>query len=222
MSKLYNLNARSIDFILAYPQAEIKTNIYLFPPVGIVINTGGQDIALKFKKNLYGLKDFEADQCLWKNDGMVIIVYVDDCIIFGNSKDEVDKVVQELRRRFNITDEGTSVEEYLGVKTDHGEDGSFRMYQPHLMQRIIMVIPGLENANEHIIPASTSITLTADKHGSDRKETWHYRSVIGMLNIMAIHENATKHIVRCILTNRSRAGREQPMYGLNMKPDKSR
>eukprot|EP00957_Ditylum_brightwellii_P130262 9937040-Ditylum_brightwellii.AAC.1 len=26
MSKLYNLNARSIDFILAYPQAKIKTS----------------------------------------------------------------------------------------------------------------------------------------------------------------------------------------------------
>eukprot|EP00957_Ditylum_brightwellii_P065364 4958753-Ditylum_brightwellii.AAC.1 len=93
MSKLYDLNTKSIDFILAYPQAEIKTNIYLFSQTGIVINTGGQDLVLKLKKDLYGLKDagrtwwehlasglkgvgFKqcgADQCVWKKDGLVII-----------------------------------------------------------------------------------------------------------------------------------------------------
>eukprot|EP00957_Ditylum_brightwellii_P056512 4284333-Ditylum_brightwellii.AAC.3 len=57
MSKLYNLNTRYIYFILVYPQAEIKINIYLFLPAGMVINTGGQDLVLKLKKNLYGLKD---------------------------------------------------------------------------------------------------------------------------------------------------------------------
>eukprot|EP00957_Ditylum_brightwellii_P067652 5134947-Ditylum_brightwellii.AAC.1 len=88
MSKLYNLKTRSIDFILGYPQAEIKTNIYLFLPAGIVINTGGQDLVLKLNKNVYGLKDAgkiwwehlasglkgmnfkqcKADQCVWKKD----------------------------------------------------------------------------------------------------------------------------------------------------------
>eukprot|EP00957_Ditylum_brightwellii_P094759 7215906-Ditylum_brightwellii.AAC.3 len=57
ISNLYNINTRSIDFILAYPQAEIMTNIYLFPPARIGINTGEQDLVLKLKENLYGLKD---------------------------------------------------------------------------------------------------------------------------------------------------------------------
>eukprot|EP00957_Ditylum_brightwellii_P056511 4284333-Ditylum_brightwellii.AAC.2 len=75
-----------------------------------------------------GSKQCKAEQCAWKNDGLVIIVYVDDCLIFGNSKDEVDKVVEELRRRFDITYEGTTVEEYLGVRIDNGKDRSFRMH----------------------------------------------------------------------------------------------
>eukprot|EP00957_Ditylum_brightwellii_P140595 10710965-Ditylum_brightwellii.AAC.1 len=57
MSKLYNLNIRSIDFVLAYPQAEIKSVIYLHPSAGVIINNNGQDLVLKLKKNLYGLKD---------------------------------------------------------------------------------------------------------------------------------------------------------------------
>eukprot|EP00957_Ditylum_brightwellii_P047770 3628878-Ditylum_brightwellii.AAC.1 len=144
MSTLYNLNTRSIDIILANPQTKIKANIYLFPPAGIAINTGGQDLVLKLKKNLYGLKNAgrtwwehlasglermglkqcEANQYVWKKDGLVIIVYVDNCLIFGNSKDNVDKVVEKLRKRFDIADEGTTVEEYLGVKIDHNKDGS--------------------------------------------------------------------------------------------------
>eukprot|EP00957_Ditylum_brightwellii_P169816 12925695-Ditylum_brightwellii.AAC.1 len=122
-----------------------------------------------------GFKQCEADHCVWKKDGLVIIVYVDDCLIFGNSKDEVDKIVEELGKRFDITDEVTNAEEYLGVKINLNKDGSFRMYQPHLMQRIIHTIPGMENANEHLILASISITLTADKNEPGRKETWEYR-----------------------------------------------
>eukprot|EP00957_Ditylum_brightwellii_P178193 13572574-Ditylum_brightwellii.AAC.2 len=88
-----------------------------------------------------------------------------------HSKDDADKVVEELRKRFDITDEGTTVAEYLGVKIDHNKDGSFRIYQPNLMQRIIQTIPGMEKANKQIIPVSMTITLTAGKNKAGRKET---------------------------------------------------
>eukprot|EP00957_Ditylum_brightwellii_P187237 14260119-Ditylum_brightwellii.AAC.1 len=37
-----------------------------------------------------------------------------------------------------------------------------------------------------------------------------------------IHENAVKHIVGYLLTTRPKAGREQPMHGLNMRLDMSK
>jgi Reverse transcriptase (RNA-dependent DNA polymerase) len=50
---------RSIDFVLAYPQAEVKTDIYMRIPSGTMVEN--EDIsethALKLVKNLYGLKD---------------------------------------------------------------------------------------------------------------------------------------------------------------------
>eukprot|EP00957_Ditylum_brightwellii_P190767 14522770-Ditylum_brightwellii.AAC.1 len=116
-----------------------------------------------------GFKQYKVDQCVWKKDGLAIIVHVDDCLIFGSSKDEANKVVKDLRKRFDITDDSTTIEAYLGVKTNHNKDGSIRMYQHHLVQLIITAIPGLENTNEHIILASISITLTTDKNGSKKR-----------------------------------------------------
>eukprot|EP00957_Ditylum_brightwellii_P158606 12072407-Ditylum_brightwellii.AAC.1 len=66
-----------------------------------------------------GFKQCVADQCAWKRDGIIIIVYVDDCLVFGNDKGKVDEVVMERSKRFEITDEGETVEEYLRIKIDN-------------------------------------------------------------------------------------------------------
>ena len=38
LAKLYNLHTKSVNFIQAYPQAKIKYDIYLYPPVGVELN----------------------------------------------------------------------------------------------------------------------------------------------------------------------------------------
>ena len=53
LSQLHKLKTKSIDFVLAYPQANIKTPIFLHTPQGVYIGP----YILMLKKNLYGLKD---------------------------------------------------------------------------------------------------------------------------------------------------------------------
>eukprot|EP00957_Ditylum_brightwellii_P186892 14232091-Ditylum_brightwellii.AAC.1 len=57
MSKLHNLHTRSIAFVLASPQAEVKSIIYLHPSAGTILKTNEENAALTIRKNLYGLKD---------------------------------------------------------------------------------------------------------------------------------------------------------------------
>ncbi len=46
-----------VDFVMAYPQAPIKTNIYMELPQGIQVTTvDSNDHVLKFLKNIYGQK----------------------------------------------------------------------------------------------------------------------------------------------------------------------
>ena len=52
VAKLHNLHTKSVEFVQAYPQALVKSAIYLHPPSKL-----RGDMVLKLIRNLYGLKD---------------------------------------------------------------------------------------------------------------------------------------------------------------------
>ena len=116
LSKFSNLHTKSVDFVQAYPQAEIKSVIYDFPLAGVVLTQEKGDMGLKLLKNLHGLKDsvliwfqhlsrgLEAmgftpatsDPCVFINGTNIIILYVDFCIIISRTKEQADKIFDEL------------------------------------------------------------------------------------------------------------------------------
>ena len=53
---IHDLEIRSIDFILAFPQAGLDCGIYMELPYGFDID-GSKRFILKLNKNLYGLKN---------------------------------------------------------------------------------------------------------------------------------------------------------------------
>ena len=125
-----------------------------------------------------------SDPCIFIKGTDMICLYVDDCIILSKSKADADAIFKELeKRKYVLTDEG-SMEEYLGIMISHSDDGSYRMSQPLLIDRIIESIPGMSDARSSKTPACSSIVLTKDAEGESRKEKWNYRSVIGMLNYL--------------------------------------
>ena len=67
---------------------------------------------------------------------------------------------------------------------DHNENGSFRMSQPFLIERILNEIPGMQNCNPAKDPATAATLLTKDITGESHKENWNYRTIIGMLNFL--------------------------------------
>ena len=165
LSKINNLHTKSIDFVQAYPQADIKVTIYLHTPQGVSFGDKHQDVVLQLKKNLYGLKDSglawwemiskglldlgseqtETDQCVFNKENVIILIYVDDCIINSRTKEGLDETMAAIKEHFTTTDEG-EIEEYLGIQIDH-EPGFLRMSQPNLINRIIESIPGMNKAN---------------------------------------------------------------------------
>lgn len=132
---------------MAYPQAPIEQTIYMELPAGVEVTKGSpKDYVLELKKNLYGQKQagrvwtqyltkgllnlgFEqskVDECVFYRGSTTFLVYVDDGILIGPDKYEIDKIIKELQKTFKMTDEG-DLKDYLGVNVEKQKDGSIKL-----------------------------------------------------------------------------------------------
>jgi hypothetical protein len=141
IAKIHGLESKSIDFVLASPQADFNKDIWMDLPINlkpIEDPNHKPHYVLKLQNNLYGLKQasfnwykklcdglkvqgFKAstvDQCLYMRKGIMILVYVDNCIIIGKDMDDIDQFVLSMQNgpeNFVLMDEG-SINEFLGIK----------------------------------------------------------------------------------------------------------
>jgi hypothetical protein len=56
--RMCKLESKAIDFVLAFPQAELDVNIWMYLPIGFQVDTENESkyYILKLNKSLYGLK----------------------------------------------------------------------------------------------------------------------------------------------------------------------
>jgi len=255
VASILNLHMCSINFTLAYTQAPIDIDIYLDLPVGFTVEGNHKDYVLKLKKNLYSLKQaglswFEtlcnhlislgfkqsnSNPCVFHHGGLILVCYVDDCLIFSKSLADVNRLIANLQQTFVLTDEG-DVSAYLSIqivkiKDDNGKD-TLTMHQPHFTQRILQTMK-LMDQRTHDTPAEPRKLLTKDIDGEQCRYEWSYRSVISMCNYLCMtrpeilfavhqcawfsidprlsHEIAVKRIARYL--------KRTPNDGLVLKPD---
>jgi hypothetical protein len=211
IAKIHGLESKSIDFVLAFPQADLDIDFWMELPIGfqtIQDPDHSQLYVLKLKKNLYGLnqasfnwyeklrdglkdrgfKPSKIDQCLYMKDGMGILVYVDDCIIVGKDMGEIDEFVRSMQQgseNFVLTDEG-SIDKFLGIEIKRHGKQEFEISQPFLIDRILALLQlehnGFEtDSNDKLTPAAPQI-LNKDLMGKPRKNSWKYRTAVGMLS----------------------------------------
>ena len=221
-------------------------------------DANGNRKVLRLRKSLYGLKQaantwFDhltkgldkrgyiqstTDPCLWFNEDTIILIYVDDVIIFSKSEKSIDVLVQSLQEgeeKYVLTDEG-DIDKYLGVDIFIHNEKSFELRQPFLIDRCLAAM----DMNPETNPKNTPVTkplLHKDKDGQDRKFTWNYGQVIGMLNYLqstsrpdismathqcarfcqdpkALHERAVRQIGKYLLGTKTR--------GIKYYPDASK
>ena len=77
---------------------------------------------------------------------MMILTYVDDCIIKGPIMKDIDSFILSMENgmeNFILTDEG-DVNMFLGIEITKNEDYSFELSQPFLLDRLLSFL-GLSN-----------------------------------------------------------------------------
>jgi hypothetical protein len=188
---------RQVDFIMAYPQAPIKCNMYMELPQGIQVSEGdSKDYVLKLLKKIYGQKQaghvwnaylvdklssigFKASLI---ND-IIFMVYVDDGIFLGKDDNQLKQVIQEIQGTWlKIEDQGHPAD-YVGVNIKKMRDGSYKFTQRTLIDAIIKDV-NLTDAKVKPVPAKVSMPLHAFKDAPPFNLNFNYRSVVGKLNYL--------------------------------------
>jgi hypothetical protein len=130
-----------------------------------------------------GFKQSKVDECIFYKGSVVYVLYTDDSILTGPNKQEIDQVVKDIEAaKLNITVEG-EVKDFLGVTIDRRKDGTIKLSQPRLIDKILKALR-LDNAKEKDTPAATSKILSKHTDSEPFDNSFDYRSVIGMLNYL--------------------------------------
>jgi len=255
-SVLHNWYSKQLDFLLAYTQAPVERELYMEVPKGVTVMGGLNDrskYALRLIKNLYGQKQAghvwyqyltkglkelgftqsSVDECVFYKGTCVLLVYVDDTIILGPIRSDVEEAIHLIKTKFQLGEEGDLCD-YLGIKVTKLSDGTITLTQPHLIENILTDLK-LQSARTtgQKTPALTSVLLHKDPKRIPFDGSFHYRSVIGKLNFLekstqpelayAVHQcarfcsdpkqshgEAVKHIGRYLLSTKEQ--------GLILKP----
>lgn len=148
-----------------------------------------------------GFKQSSVDKCLFIRHDCIIIVYVDDCLLFSPTDSVLDDMISFLNKHFKITS-STPIETYLGLEVSCNADGSIVLQQPGLTDKVIRLCGLEDESNEHLTPAD-KILHELEEGGDPRIHTWSYRQVIGVLNYIAASSrpDITFAVHQCGLSN---------------------
>ena len=206
LSILFSWATVQVDYVLAYPQADIEQDLYMELPKGVKPKIKDEDYVLKLVKNIYGqkqagrvfhkhmktglekigFKPSKIDECLFYRGTTLFCVYVDDGLFFDPNQENIDKAIKEIQDLEYDIEAKENVKDYLGVHFETMQDGKIKLTQPHLIDQILEEV-GMKNWNKknQSTQALSSIILQRYAHETDHDNSiFHYRSVIGKLNFL--------------------------------------
>ena len=222
-----NWHIHSIDFVLAFPQADIQTDIYMkSPPVPYDFTIPDLPSpsdrlfkCYKLLKNLYGLKDAgrtwnhhlrsgllqrgwkqsPIDECLFVKKGLILILYVDDACIVSPSTTLIRKEITSLKTDYALTDDG-ELQDYLGTRFNRHHDGSVTLTQPRMIDRLLTIVGLDSNATNVKLHDCPAISILHDHPTAPpRTQTWNYRSAVGCLSYIQaiVRPDITMAVQQC-------------------------
>nr|GEV46622.1 ribonuclease H-like domain, reverse transcriptase, RNA-dependent DNA polymerase [Tanacetum cinerariifolium] len=225
--EVHHLNVKS-----AFLHGDLKEEVYVTQPEGFVKK---QDKGKVYRliKSLYGLrqaphawnikldntlkslcfKKCALEQAIYtktsKDSTLLIGVYVDDLIITGTPKKEIDKFKAQMEEKFEMSDLGL-LAYYLGIEfTQTNCDISIR--QSAYANKILKEA-GMIDCNETLIPMDPGTRLTKVTEGTMVNST-EYRSIIGCLRYL-LHTRTDLSYSVGLLSRFMQEPREQHMKAI--------
>jgi hypothetical protein len=138
--------SKQVDFVLAFPQADIECDMYMDIPQRYKFKGSNRTHCLRLRKNLYGqrqagrvfnqylhsgmiargFKQSKIDMCVYYRGNVSLLIYTDDGIFIGPNQKEIQECYDLLSAKF-VDNKGTEhrafkmsdegdLADYLGVK----------------------------------------------------------------------------------------------------------
>ena len=200
MALLLGWHMRSIDFVMAYTQGDVKTDVFMQLPAGTTIQgVESNKHLLKLRKNLYGLKDGQVswhehiktgllsrgfqqskdDPCLFIKGTVLLVLYIGDATLFSPNSMAINREIMSLKQSFELTDEG-DLQDYLGTQLT--KNPQMVASSSNKRRRLIIVWRCLAWAHDTL--AESSKIHNANEDGANWKHVWNYQAVVGCLNYL--------------------------------------
>ena len=206
------LEVHQMDVETAFLNATLEEEVYVAPPPGFDFGMKeGQ--GLKLIKALYGLKQAprawnrtldrflletgltksQADPCVYyriKDEvaTTIVVIYVDDIIIFGANAAEIERVKVSLKNMFKVSDMGL-VDHYLGISFTHKQGGTLHLTQTSYIEKLLdrFELTGARPAPTPILKSTLLKSLQADADDETIPCTSApYRELIGSLLYLSL------------------------------------
>ncbi|KAJ9560810.1 hypothetical protein OSB04_005970 [Centaurea solstitialis] len=192
-----------LDVKSAFLHGELKEEVYVTQPEGF-IKPGNENKVYRLTKALYGLKqaprawNMKLDQTLKSldfkkctleqavytrisKDSMLLVgIYVDDLIVTGSSKEDLQKFKSQMEEKFEMSDLGL-LAYYLGIEVTQ-TGGGISIKQSGYANKILTKARMLD-CNETKIPMDPGTKLIKTE-GGELVDATKYRSLIGCLRYL--------------------------------------
>lgn len=208
---LLGLVSKQGDVECAFLHAHLEPGekVYIDMPLGFKqYGKGGRAKVLKLKRTLYGLKQSprafwkymvekleacgmkqsELDPCLFIGPTVIVVMYVDDMLMWSTNTDHIYTLGSQLRDQGVMLEEEDDAAGFLGVKLLKSEStGQMVMTQEGLITRIIEALGLDTTASKPRHTPCLKAPLTKDLDGDPCSGDFSYASVVGMLLYLAGH-----------------------------------
>ena len=211
LASRYDLELRQVDVKGAYLNGRLNETVYMRQPEGFATE-GKENLVCRLNKGIYGLKQSgrvwyrtlraemeklgfksgEADETIYfRRDGNgnfeIAGWYVDDGLLVSNSKESMDRMVEDIGSRFDIQDLGEPTR-LLGIKIDRNRSqGTIHISQPSYIDSIAKRF-NIQAGRTITTPMDASIDLKAsiNSNNSNQHIDISYASLIGSINYCAV------------------------------------
>jgi Reverse transcriptase (RNA-dependent DNA polymerase) len=129
-----------------------------------------------------GFQPLDANSSVFCRDGVIIAIYVDDLLIAGASKPDIDKIKDNLKQRFKISNLG-ACHFYLGMEVIRDRPRrTLRLSQTAYLRKVLQDF-GMEHCSGVTTPMETSSRLmpAGPDYKADPAFRKQYQSAVGSL-----------------------------------------